>query len=153
MKVSRVHKTSDVLISVHHRWMAHFLAGSKTVEIRRRTVDVPRGSRVWLYCTLPCASIRAFALVETVVNGSPTTIWQKFGAKTAVKRTEFDSYLDGIDRACAIVFRKVIAVDAIPLSDLRKMNIRFHPPQFYKKLGDDTPEFKLMLRRAAIALD
>ena len=131
----------DILISVDQRHALSMLAGEKTVELRRRPVNVASGCRVWIYSKVPRGHIEALAVVESVVKASPDSIWRQYGRCTGISRTEFNTYFHKADFAYAILLRDVQELEpTLSLESIRKRFSSFQPPQFFRKLAAGSPE-------------
>ena len=149
-----VGNTSDILISVKGEYVSRILSGEKTVELRRRSVNVTPGTRVWIYTTKPHARITLCATVKQVIVSSPSDIWKDYGHLAGVTRSEFNNYFEGSSTACGIVMCKIRKVAPAPsLDELRIKSSSFHPPQFFKRMlpGDDTLNL-LRMRITPLAL-
>ena len=48
---------SDAIISIKPRHVDNILSGNKTVELRTRSINLPSGSRLWVYTTLPVGKV------------------------------------------------------------------------------------------------
>ena len=139
----------DIVISVKEQYLAMILAGEKRVELRRKTVNVPLGSRVWLYATCPSAQICAYATVENITSDSPQVIWRKYHREVGISSEEYELYMAGASVACAIRLRDIRRIDPeLSLAELRKKIKGFHPPQFFKKLTLGSAERELLRSRA-----
>lgn len=137
-------ESSDILISVEERHVKNLLAGTKRIELRRRAVRVPPSTRVWIYSKVPVGQLRAYGVVESVDEASPSEIWGRYGKISGLTAEEFYSYYEGSDFACALIFSQVNEVPPnLTLSALRSKLQGFHPPQFFKYLGQDSKELKL----------
>jgi predicted transcriptional regulator len=148
-----VSSSHSILISVHSKHVTDMLSGRKTVELRRRALRVLPGTRVWIYCTHPTAQVEVVATIEDVVTAPPSEIWELHGPSTGLLRDEFDSYFERVQIACALVLSSVRRLKTpIGLDSLRKVAKRFHPPQFFKKLGPSCPEL-VLLNKAHRTLD
>jgi len=129
-----------VLISLEERHATNILAGTKKVELRRRTMHIEPGSIVWLYVKKPVGAVVGFATVGITYLAAPSTVWRKYGAVSGLSKSEFISYFDE-----AIVASAMAVSDAkklkkpITLESLRMSMPTFHPPQFYCKLGPASP--------------
>ena len=135
----------DIVISVKEEYLTLILSGEKTIELRRKVINVPPGSRVWLYAKSPTAHIRACATVRMVVKATPRAVWSRYHSKVGITRDQSDSYFEGSSIACAILLKDVRrVVPAVELSDLRSRLKSFHPPQFFKRLHRGSPEFLLL---------
>lgn len=134
----------NILISVQQKYLARILVGEKKVELRRRALRVPVGTRIWIYSKAPHAVVAAVATVEMVVSMPPRKLWEKYGGLTGVTRDEFDSYFSDASTAWAIFLKDVIALSAVvTLATLRKRSL-FHPPQFFKRLQDGSSTLRLL---------
>lgn len=135
----------DIVISVKDEYLTMILNGEKTIELRRKAINVPPGSRVWLYAKSPIAHISAYATVRHVVTATPRVVWSRYRSEVGITRDEFESYFEGSSTACAILLEDVRCIaPALKLRDLRSRLHKFHPPQFFKKLHKGSPEFLLL---------
>jgi predicted transcriptional regulator len=135
---------SDILISVKPAYVNKMIRGCKTVELRRRSLPVSAGTRIWIYSTLPIGNLTALGIVSSVHYCSPAYIWKKFGPKTGICNSDFTAYFAGVELGCVIVFERIISLQpSLSLSDLRAHLGAFWPPQFFKTLKPDNPELNL----------
>jgi predicted transcriptional regulator len=140
----------NILISVHSKHVENMLAGRKTVELRRRSLRVLPGTQVWIYCTQPTAQVSAVATIKGIFTASPNEIWQLYGQRSGLIRSEFDSYFEQSETGCAIVLSNIRRLKTpLSLHAIRKKAKRFHPPQFFKKLTASCPEFTLLSQAEA----
>jgi predicted transcriptional regulator len=138
-------ETLDIVISVKEEYLMMILNGEKTIELRRKAINVPPGSRVWLYAKSPVAHINACATVKQVVTASPSVVWNRYRSEVGISRDEFNSYFEGSATACAMLLADVRRIaPALKLSELRLRLKGFHPPQFFKKLHKGSPELQLL---------
>jgi predicted transcriptional regulator len=144
-----LHCKAEILISVKPLYFDLMVAGEKTVELRRRAMRVPAGTRVWIYSTVPNGWVGAVGEVSYVHESRPCEIWDRFAERAGISRQAFNGYFNGADRGCAIIFRRIVPLQrAVLLDDLRRHVGSFHPPQFYKRL-DPTGKELALLRVAA----
>lgn len=125
------------LLSVRPRFAEALLDGSKTVEIRRRHAHLADDSIALLYASGPVCALVGAIRVRTTESGTSDELWARWGDRTSLVREEFDAYVDGSERPCAII------VDAykrfptpVPLADLRRRQDAFVTPQSYRFLPD-----------------
>jgi len=136
--------SANILISVDERYVKSMLAGTKTIELRRRAVRVPKGTHVWIYSKVPVGQLRACGVVKEVVEGTPKEIWDGYGHLSGITTEEFDAYYAGSETACALVFSQVNEIPpSLTLNTLRTKLQTFHPPQFFKHLSQDSKELQL----------
>lgn len=141
---------TDILISLSQPYVDHVLSGRKTVELRRRTVSVSPGTRVWIYAKSPEANFPAVATVREIVLAAPSELWKQFSNKSGVSLSEFKEYFVGVSKGCAIVFESVqILKPAVSLSEIQERARDFRPPQFFKRLPQHSPELDVLMKRIA----
>ncbi len=145
-------KTPNILISVEERHVQNLLNGSKTIELRRRAIRIPKGSRVWIYSKVPVGQVCALGIVDRVVEASPADIWAKYGEVSGITAEEFDKYFSDTDTGCAIVFSRVQKMpNTLSLSLMRSKLQSFHPPQFFKYLSNDSAELAFFQQQISIS--
>lgn len=136
-----MNNSHNILISVEERHASNMLAGRKTVELRRKPLNIPSGTRVWVYSKLPRGEIQVLAIVEEVVSDAPNEIWKTYGAQSAISKKEFDAYFANTRAGYAIVFEEVKPLAPIlSLASIREKISHFQPPQFFKRLSQSGPE-------------
>lgn len=140
----------DVLISLSERFVAAFRSGAKTAEVRRRRLNVPPNTRIWMYTKLPKGRVELVGRVVEVVAASPTILWRKYGRQTGLVRHEFFAYLDGCEIAYVILISDVKSLSAQPtLTELRRNKRGFQPPQFAKMIESGGTLHRVLLSAVA----
>jgi len=129
-----------VLISLDERHANNILAGTKQVELRRRTMHVEPGSTVWFYVKKPVGAVVGFATVGMTYSAAPSTVWRKYRSVSGLAKSEFMSYFDGVAMASAMTLSDAKKLKKpITLEALRTAMPGFHPPQFYCRLEVNSP--------------
>jgi len=137
----------EALISIKPTYVEKFLTGEKSVELRKRTVTLSSGSRLWIYSTLPKGCMEAVAEVNRVVVGTPGQIWDKYRDALGVSKSTYSEYVYGASTISAIVTKSIWNLPAkMDLSMLRSQVPGFHPPQFIKYMTDSDPVFMFIIR-------
>jgi len=140
-----IENPSEVLISVARRFVEAYRLGHKSVEVRRRRLNVLPRTRIWIYGKLPLGRVELVGRVERTIVGSPENIWKRFGSLTSLTRREFFEYFEGCDSACAILIGDLKELVGKPtLSRLRRGNSAFQPPQFAKFLKRDDQVYRVL---------
>lgn len=140
----------DILISVRPEFAERIASGEKAAELRRRAPRIQPGCRVWIYAKAPEAMISICVTVDRIIIGSPQHIWRAHKEQLGVSRDEFDGYFGDTDSGCAIFFTKIEDVSpGVALSEIRSKAKRFHPPQYFKRLHEGSPELALFRSRLA----
>lgn len=125
----------DAIISIKPKHVENILSGKKTVELRTRGINLPVGSRLWVYATLPVGKVRLFAEIDFIDRMAPKAVWKKHGSKICISKSDFDEYTIGRDYVAAIGLRNVKQLDRdICLETMRKYEESFQPPQFFSRL-------------------
>jgi predicted transcriptional regulator len=138
----------DIVISVQQKFVARIVSGKKAAELRRRVPRIQPGCRIWIYTKAPEAVISICVTVDRIVTGSPKDIWRSHHLDLGVSLSEFEEYFWGTDTGCAIFFKQVEDVSpGVALSEIRSKSRGFHPPQFFKRLEEGSPELKLFRSR------
>ena len=136
---------NNILISVHNMHITNMLMGKKTIELRRRSVNVPNGTIVWIYNTMPIGSVTARAIIKDIIIDEPQKIWHQYNNRCCVNKNYYDDYFNGAKIACAILLEDINPLKFnLDLNTIRKHIKNFHPPQFFKKIIYNSPEFKLL---------
>lgn len=130
----------NFLISLEERYANGIFEGTKTVELRRRPMNVAIGSTVWIYVKLPVGSVVGCAKVTQLYTLAPSTLWKRFGAVSGLRRQEFFEYFSGLPKAFALGLSEPTRLSSpIPLNTLRDVSSGFHPPQFFANVASDGP--------------
>ena len=142
--------TQHVLISLEERHANNILAGTKTVELRRRSMHVEPGTLVWFYVKKPVACVVGFAIAGERYAAAPDTVWRKFGKVSGLERKEFMAYFVGCKEASAMRLDAPTRLrESVGLNELRAIAPGFHPPQFYVRMGDASPLRDLLTAQLA----
>lgn len=135
----------EILISIRSEYVAKILAGEKTVELRRRQLNVLPGTRMWIYSKGPDGGVKGCAVIKDVVRAGPDHLWQRFQSRVGVTYSEFQSYFEASDEGCALILHDVITLrNQITLGAMRQKVPSFHPPQFYARLDKKNPMLRAL---------
>lgn len=127
-------------MSIKPQYVSKMLSGSKTVELRTRKINLPKGSKLWIYSTLPDGCINAYGIIEDVVFDNIVNIWKQFSSEIGITKKEFDQYTKGKDKVSVIRFTKIKPLKKVyTLTHLRDELENFQPPQFFVKLPQEHP--------------
>lgn len=132
-----------IMLSVSPGYARSILAGVKGVELRRRAPRISRGTRAWLYSTLPVGQVVAVLTIDDVVEAPLDELWRRYGSHAAIEKKDFDVYFDGLDHGAALIIREVQALkEPVSLSEMREVGA-FQPPQFYRRVRAGASEARL----------
>lgn len=131
-------KSANILISLTPRHANNVFSGSKTVELRRRSMNIQPGTTTWIYEKLPTGAITGCVTVSAIHNFSPRTLWKKFGSVSGLTRIEFFNYFDGVKKGVALELSNATPLkNPLSLTTLRTHVNGFQPPQFFTHLSDE----------------
>lgn len=118
------------LLSVRPRFAQGILAGTKTIELRRRAPACEPGDMVVFYETSPTSAIVGFAFVSRIDDGCTNALWQTARDFAGISQQEYRRYFAGASHGSAIHLKEAkILQPAIALSEARALAPTFRPPQ------------------------
>ena len=122
-------------MSIRPRFAARILAGEKTIELRRRKPQVPIGSTVFIYSTMPSASLVGTFVISRIDDLPLASLWNVAKSTAAISFQEFHAYFTGLQTGVAIsIANPTRFSQAIGLDALRTLWPGFRPPQSYRFL-------------------
>ncbi len=129
---------SSALISIKPKHVKNILNGTKTVELRTRSMNLAVGTLLWIYTTLPKGEIEAVAIVDFIDTKSPSSIWEKYKKQICITKLEFDNYTSDRKEVTVIGLSEVEeSGKKLCLQTLRTYDKNFTPPQFFIHLTPD----------------
>lgn len=144
-------KRNTLLVSVKPRFARAILDGSKSVELRRvRPASLRPGDPVLLYSSSPQRELVGTAVVESLDEGAPDTIWARVAPISGLGRGEYAEYFRDAHVAVAIHLRDVRTLAApVPLAEMRSRRPGLEPPQSFRYLK--AAQVQALLDGAALA--
>lgn len=97
-----------ILLSMHPNYAELVFSGKKQIEIRRKFSRRLKGRQAVIYGTKPLGSLMGEVTISRITPGSPSDIWERYGAKMGCSYNDFAAYTG----ECTEVF-------AIELADLK----------------------------------
>ncbi|MGL4637372.1 MAG: helix-turn-helix domain-containing protein [Beijerinckiaceae bacterium] len=122
----------DVILSIRPQYSEKIIAGSKTVELRRRfPTSSQKGTVAYIYSTSPVRAIVGVAEISDVLKLPIPQIWMRFKKTAFINKSDFDKYFEGSEYGFALLFKEVRAFpNPMPLAELRE-KFGFEPPQSF----------------------
>lgn len=151
----------DALISIKPVFADLILSGIKTVEVRRRPVNLPLGTRLWIYSTLPVGAIVGYAQIAEILVDHPLLLWKSKRKQLGISFSDYERYTDGRNEVNGLVLEGAKAIIPVGLDTIRKLVGGFRPPQFYAKINpchqlipilNDASEFEEQRRRISMCV-
>jgi predicted transcriptional regulator len=125
-----------VLLSVAPEFAEKIGAGTKTVELRRRFPDVPVGTWIYFYVTLPVGAVTGRARVAEIDVDEPSALWVRHHADAGLLGDGFAEYFLGCERGFAVRLEGYEALPPVKLAALRLAVPGFVAPQSYRFIDD-----------------
>ncbi|HEX5542501.1 MAG TPA: ASCH domain-containing protein [Micromonospora sp.] len=116
-------------MSIHPEYARAILAGTKTVEFRKRRLadDV---THVLVYATAPVGKLVGAFTVAGQDTVAPTTLWRRFAAVAGIPRAKFFAYFATARQGTGIRVGSVLAPPA-PLNLCDTLGVA-RPPQSFQ---------------------
>ena len=117
--------TPFLLISVHPEYITKILSGEKRFEFRK-TCPTAEVSHLVIYATAPVQRWIAVAEVESVLTGSPYSLWERTKRAAGISREVFRRYYAGRSQGVAFKLGRVFSLSAED-----SLKIKISGPQSY----------------------
>lgn len=128
------------MISIKPGFAASILSGMKTIELRRRFIDLPLGSKLWIYSTLPVGAVVGVATLETVDRDTPKNLWKKYSGRTQISSPEFDAYFGGCEQGVALGLSSIQTLEPVGLQTIREIRGVASMPQVAVRITREQAE-------------
>lgn len=136
---------NNIILSIHPQYAKLIENGAKIYEIRTRKVNLNKGTRIWIYKTLPEACINSYVELDDIILISPQSAWKKYKTEMCISEEKFNTYVKNKNQICLLKLKNVKKTNKkITLEELRKKIPPFFPPQFFKKLKKDEEIYKAL---------
>ena len=112
---------AHAMMSIKPRFASSILAGQKTVELRRCFMNLPKGSKLWIYSTLPVGAMVAVATLHQTIRDIPAELWMKYNDRIGIPRCEFDAYFEGCKLGVALELCDVKKIAPVKLDKIQEI--------------------------------
>ena len=137
--------SANILLSVFPEYVDRILSGEKRFEFRKH-IPVEVVDHIVFYATAPVAKILCIAKVDSIISGTPSSLWNTTALFTGVDKNFYNLYYKNVKTAYAYKLGEIYSLET-PLS-LHDEKIRTSPPQTFRYL---TPEqFEYIRAKAEI---
>lgn len=119
-----------ILLSIRPEYCDTILSGDKIYEFRRTIFRRNDVKKVYLYCNSNIKRILGSFEVGGILEGTPTTIWNKCHKQAGISKKKFFEYFKGSKKAYAIKIRKAHRLK-IPVNPYKAIDGFVHPQSFY----------------------
>ena len=101
---------------------------SKTYEYRK-VIFGSDVKKVYVYATKPFSRIIGYFIIDTIIQGTPSTVWEQTFKGSGITKEYYDEYFDGHNMAYAIKIQSVKLFNS-PI-DPKSIIKNFRPPQSF----------------------
>lgn len=137
--------SNNIILSIHPQYAELIENGSKIYEIRIRKANITKGTRIWIYKTLPAATISSYAELDDILVLTPEIAWKKHAKNMCIPQKSFNKYVKGKKEIYLLKIKNVRKTkNHITLDELRKKIPPFYPPQFFKRLDENSDILKAL---------
>lgn len=133
-----------ILLSLRAHWAEEILSENKTIEVRRRPMNLREGTTAVLYSGPPHSGVLGVCRIDAVHRGDPSDLWQVFGERTALAREDYHAYLQGAEATCLVLSGPRRVEKPVPLG--------FRPPQSWMRLSSALREHRVLIQGIGEAL-
>lgn len=126
-----------ILLSVRPIYARALLAGTKTMEVRRRFPQQPEGTTVYLYSSTPDRAILGTLRLGAIDRPNADDVWRLYRHEIEIDKSALSSYL--ADRDSAAILRMSdprLWEHSVSLDSLRR-SLGIHPPQSFRYLNQE----------------
>lgn len=129
-------RTNTIILSIHPSHIEKILSGEKRYEYRKR---IPTDIRhIVVYATAPIKMIVALIEIDSILKGTPESVWKKTKRHAGVSKDFFMLYFADHQDSYAIKFKTVFKLET-PKS-LMCLGNNIAAPQSYTYLTETTEE-------------
>lgn len=141
---------SSILISIKPKYTDLILAGTKQVELRKRSAKIRAGTRILIYSTSPRKALVGEAFIGFVAALPIEELFAQYGVLACVSRVEFETYYASDREGVALGLELVTSyAEPIGLDRLRDLQHGFRPPQSYMRASATLEALALDQRRGS----
>lgn len=136
-----------LFIAVKPEYANKLISGQKDIELRKVKPHIQQGDYAIIYASSPEKAVLGFGKIKSIIECSPTEMWEKHSNRLGISKESYLSYYDGSHKAIGIEFDIIRPITPIGLADLRKNISGFQPPQIYRYITNDDISVVLSQRK------
>jgi len=131
--------SNGLLMSIRPQFINKIFHGDKVVEIRKKFNHKWSNRRVTLYSSHPTKAVVGYATIHSVIDDSPSNVWERYGYQLGCSKIEFDNYTAGLNKVFAIQLSNVNPYKSpMLLSQLSWfLDKKLIPPQSYSSMKEN----------------
>lgn len=126
-----------LFISVKPEFANKILTREKCIELRKIKPHVNSGDYVIIYASSPKKCVIGFGEIKQIIETTPEQMWEKYSKVLGIDEPRFYSYYKDKNKAIGIEIGAIKSINPISLDELRKIDIKFNPPQVYRYVSNE----------------
>ncbi len=126
-----------LFISVKPEYAKKLVSGQKDIELRKIKPHVQQGDYVIIYASAPIKAILGMGKIKSIIECSPSFLWENYSERLGITRTNYFSYYDGHQKSVGIELEMIKPIIPIELVELKQIDPNFHPPQIYRYITNE----------------
>lgn len=116
-------------LSIKQIYAERIIAGTKKIELRKRSIGMKLGDLVLLYETNPDSVIRGGFIADKTISLPPSKMWNQYHHIMGVDKEFYDTYFENCDFAYGTLIHQSFSFPALPLKQIQELCPGFVPPQ------------------------
>lgn len=116
-------------LSIKRIYAERIIAGTKKIELRKRSIGMELGDLILLYETTPDSVIRGGFIVDKTISLPVYKMWSKYHHLLGVEKEFYDMYFENCEFAYGTFVYQSFVFPSISLTQLHELCPKFTPPQ------------------------
>jgi predicted transcriptional regulator len=116
-------------LSIKQIYAERIIAGTKKIELRKRSIGMGLGDLVLLYETSPNSVIRGGFIAGNTISLSPAEMWNQYHQIMGVDKGFYDDYFKDREFAYGTLIQKSFSFTTLSLEQIQRRCLGFVPPQ------------------------
>lgn len=121
-----------LFISIKPEFANKILSREKCIELRKIKPHVKSGDYVIIYASSPKKCVIGFGEIKRVIETTPDKMWKEHSDVLGIDEKRYNAYYKDSKKAIGIEIGTIKSINPISLDNLKKIDIKFHPPQVYR---------------------
>lgn len=126
-----------LFIAVKPEYAYKLVSGEKDIELRKTKPHVQAGDYAIIYASAPAKVVLGYGKIKRIILCSPQEMWANFSSRLGIKEQDYLMYYKNSNKSVGIEFEMIKPINPISLTELRRVDPNFHPPQIYRYVSNE----------------
>ena len=126
-----------LFIAVKPEYANKLISGEKDIELRKTKPHVQAGDYAIIYASAPAKVVLGYGKIKRIILCSPQEMWANFSSRLGIKEQDYLMYYKNSNKSVGIEFEMIKPINPISLTELRRVDPNFHPPQIYRYVSNE----------------